>query len=155
MQKNYPKTTEEVKKLKAQLGRQAMPPQVRSRLADAEETPDKEEPDGKLRLEDLNLRQWNGWILEENAADAQEFLEEKVLPWLQISEKMGVHIHMQATSITALQRKGGATHSVGKLTERVAPIIALKEDVDDHLSKLCTELLEAVESAYEEAQDEE
>lgn len=146
MQK-YSKTAEEVDKLKKHLGRQAVPPQLRARLEKDDEAP-KEESDGKLRLENMNLRQWQAWIPEETADDTLEYLEDKLLPWLRVSEKMGVHIHMQATAITAMHRKGNANQSVAKLTERVAPVVALKEDVDDHLSKLCTKALEKLEKDY-------
>ena len=108
-------------------------------------------PPEKLKLEDLDLRQWNASILEDEADEMLERLEEGLLPWLRISEKMGVHIHLQAASITAIKKnKAGSLETVKKLTERVGPVIALKEDVDEYLSTTCTRLLEQLEARHEQ-----
>lgn len=147
MQK-YPTTAQETENLKKRLGRQAVPPPLRKRLEAEDAAQAKEEPEEKLKLEDLDMRQWEAWISEGSADEVLEYLKDELMPWLQISEKMGVHIHMQAAAITALHRKGKAMKSVKKLTERVAPVIALKEDVDDYLSTLCVRVLEGLENEH-------
>lgn len=108
----------------------------------------------RLDLKELNVKQWHGTIQRPHADGLMKQITESVLPWLEISEKLQNHTHMQAQAITLLQRSGKGEETVKKLTKRVASVIALKEDVDDFLSQECERILGIIESQHEKAADE-
>lgn len=107
----------------------------------------------KLNLEELHVPQWKGSIQSEQAPDTLRLIQTSVMPWLEISEKLLAHTHMQAQAITLLQRQDNTDETVKKLTKRVASIVALKEDVDEFLSKECTRVLEGIEAEHVEETD--
>jgi hypothetical protein len=107
----------------------------------------------KLNLEELHVPQWKGSIQFEQGPETLRLIQTSVMPWLEISEKLLAHTHMQAQAITLLQRQDNTDATVKKLTKRVASIVALKEDVDEFLSKECTRVLEGIEAGYVEETD--
>jgi len=108
-----------------------------------------------LKLEEMDIRQWHASIMPESAELVLEEIENGLLPWVRISEKLNIFIHMQASAITSIKKSGESSGTVRKLTERVAPVISIKENVDEYLSAVSTRLLEKLEEGEYELKNQE
>jgi len=105
-----------------------------------------QEPEKPLiKLEDMDIRQWEASITGDVAGEVLHDIESRLLPWVRASEKLNVFIHMQSAAIQTIHKGGKAPRTVRKLTERVAPVISVKENVDEYLSEVCTKILEKLE----------
>jgi len=109
----------------------------------------------KMDLSALNLKKWKAIITESTKESVLTATRERVLPVVEISNQLMAHTNVQVAAITAMMRADNPPDSVGELTKRLGPVIALKEVLDIHISQQCENILDELEQSIEPGQKEE
>ncbi len=101
----------------------------------------------KIDMTALNLKRWEAIIDVQSDESTMTDVRKSILPALEVSNHLMAHANAQVAAITAMMKSETPPESVGELTKRMGPVIALKEVIDIYISQQCERVLDTLEES--------